>query len=152
MCDQRLGTTAGEWVARGVALGPSRSEQAAACFADALVADLNALFQLEPIQFDSGSATIRPESTATLDRAAELLLANEDATVRIDGHTDDQGDAGFNQTLSEQRAEAVLQFLVGQGVAAERLTSQGFGEDDPIGDNATDEGRQQNRRIEFTLT
>ncbi len=118
---------------------------------DALVADLNALFLLEPIQFDSGSANIRAESTATLDRAAELLLANEEAAVNIEGHTDDQGDDGFNQVLSQDRAQAVLDYLVGAGVDASRMSAIGFGETTPIGDNSTEEGRQQNRRIEFRL-
>ncbi len=118
---------------------------------DLLVADLNALFQLEPIQFDSGSANIRAESVATLDAAAELLLANSSANVNIEGHTDDQGPDDFNLGLSQDRAQAVLDYLVGAGVETSRLTAAGFGEANPIADNTTDEGRQQNRRIEFKL-
>ncbi len=118
---------------------------------DLLVADLNELFQLEPIQFDSGSANIRAESIPTLDAAAELLLANTSANVNIEGHTDDQGPDDLNLTLSQDRAQAVLDFLVGAGVDTSRLTAAGFGEANPIGDNTTDEGRQQNRRIEFKL-
>ncbi len=118
---------------------------------DLLVADLNALFQLEPIQFDSGSANIRGESIPTLDEAAELLLANSAANVSIEGHTDDQGPDDFNLALSTDRAQAVLDYLADKGVEASRMNAVGFGEANPIGDNATDEGRQQNRRIEFKL-
>ena len=118
---------------------------------DLLVADLNELFQLEPIQFDSGSANIRAESIPTLDQAAELLLANTSASVNIEGHTDDQGADDFNLALSQDRAQAVLDYLVGQGVDTERLTAAGFGEANPIADNTTEEGRQDNRRIEFRL-
>jgi len=112
---------------------------------------LNDLFQLEPIQFDSGSARIRAESDATIDSAAELLIANPDGDLLVEGHTDSKGSQGANQSLSDRRAEAVLNALVDRGVNADRLTSQGFGEDEPIADNETLEGRQQNRRIEFSL-
>lgn len=118
---------------------------------DLLVQDLNALFQLEPIQFDSGSANIREESISTLDAAAELLLANTSANVNIEGHTDDQGPDDLNLNLSQDRAQAVLDYLVGKGVDTSRLSAAGFGEANPVGDNTTDEGRQQNRRIEFKL-
>lgn len=112
---------------------------------------LNDLFLLEPIQFDSGSARIRAESDATIDAAAELLIANPDGALVVEGHTDSKGSRGANQTLSDRRAEAVLNALVDRGVNADRLTSQGFGEDEPVADNATLDGRQQNRRIEFSL-
>ncbi len=118
---------------------------------DALVSDLNELFQLEPIQFDSGSANIRDESTATLDDAAALLLANTEASVTVEGHTDSQGDDGLNLGLSQDRAQAVLDYLAGAGVDESRLSATGFGEGNPIADNGTPEGRQQNRRIEFKL-
>lgn len=119
--------------------------------ADALVADLNDLFQLDQVQFDVNSATIRAESTATLDSAAELLLANTDAGVTIEGHTDSDGDAALNSALSQDRAQAVLDYLVDAGVDASRLTAAGFGESEPIAENDTPQGRQENRRIEFKL-
>jgi len=112
---------------------------------------LNDLFQLEPIQFDSGSARIRGESDATIDTAAELLIANPDGDLVVEGHTDSKGSRAANQRLSDRRAEAVLDALVERGVNGDRLTSEGFGEDEPIADNGTLAGRQENRRIEFSL-
>ena len=127
------------------------SEVAAAEEADELVGNLNDLFQLEPIQFDSGSSTVQAQSTATLDAAAELLTSVADGTLTIEGHTDNQGGEATNQALSQARADAVLDYLVGAGVDAERLSAIGFGETQPIADNTTAEGRQQNRRIEFRV-
>lgn len=112
---------------------------------------LNDLFQLEPIQFDSGSANIRAESDSTIDTAAELLIANPDGDLVVEGHTDSKGSRAANQRLSDRRAEAVLDALVERGVNEDRLTSEGFGEDNPIADNETLAGRQENRRIEFSL-
>ena len=117
-----------------------------------LETSLNELVGLEPIQFDVGQATIRPESQSTLDQAAEVLNGAPDGSVVIEGHTDNDGDAGANLTLSQARAQSVLDALVERGVDAGRLTPEGFGETEPIGDNGTDEGRQQNRRIEFSVS
>lgn len=118
---------------------------------DMLVAALNELFQLEPIQFDSGSANIRAESIGTLAAAAELLLANISVNLTIEAHTDDQGPDDFNLELSDARANSVFNYFTANGIDQSRLTAIGKGESDPIADNATDEGRRQNRRIEFKL-
>jgi outer membrane protein OmpA-like peptidoglycan-associated protein len=112
---------------------------------------LNELFSLEPVLFDTARATIRDESAATLDRAAEILSTIEGVAIRIDGHTDSQGDPARNLELSQERAEAVLDALVLRGVDLALLEAQGFGESRPIADNTTAEGRQANRRIELTL-
>lgn len=116
-----------------------------------LVASLNELFQLEPIQFDTGSAAIRAESQPTLDEAVRLLTAVPTGNVEIQGHTDDQGPEDSNLALSQARAESVLAYLVNGGVDAGRLAAVGFGETSPTADNSTAEGRQLNRRIEFLL-
>lgn len=116
-----------------------------------LVASLNELFQLEPIQFDTGSAAIRAESQPTLDEAIRLLTSVPTGNVEIQGHTDDQGGEASNQTLSQGRADSVLAYLVNGGVDASRLTAVGYGEANPTADNSTAEGRQLNRRIEFVL-
>jgi OOP family OmpA-OmpF porin len=79
------------------------------------------------------------------------LTSNPDARVAIEGHTDAQGDEASNLALSESRAEAVRDYLVSQGIAADRLETAGFGESRPIASNDTAEGRAENRRIEFRL-
>lgn len=103
------------------------------------------------IYFDSGSATLKPESYAVLDGVVETLLENSEATVRIAGHTDSDGSEAYNQTLSEQRAEAVFTYLVNHGVAARRLSTIGYGESSPVVPNTSAANKAQNRRIEFTV-
>jgi outer membrane protein OmpA-like peptidoglycan-associated protein len=102
-----------------------------------------------PILFATGSADIDPVSDEILQQAADAINAAPDIAVEIVGHTDDQGGAEVNQVLSEERAAAVLDRLVELGVDAERLTARGAGEDEPVADNATEEGRAANRRIAF---
>ena len=117
---------------------------------------LDALLRGTTIQFATASTDITPASRAILDRAAEVmqpaLRGNPRLKVSVDGHTDDQGDAGRNQTLSEGRATAVLQYLANAGVPRGRLSAKGYGEDQPVASNGTDKGRLANRRIEFTVT
>lgn len=112
---------------------------------------LRAQVAASPIQFDSGSAEILPESDAILQSLATALIATPGVPVEIVGHTDNTGDAGTNQLLSEDRAEAVVNRLVSLGVDGARLTFTGVGPADPIADNDTDEGKAANRRIEFEL-
>jgi outer membrane protein OmpA-like peptidoglycan-associated protein len=111
-------------------------------------ASLNELVALEPILFQIGTAVIDAASQPTLDQAIEILKLFPDSSVEIGGHTDSTGDPAFNSDLSQRRAQAVLDALVAGGVETE-LTAVGYGPDRPVGDNATPEGRQQNRRIEF---
>ena len=113
--------------------------------------DTDALLEGEMIQFDSGKATIKPESKALIDKLGKALAICSDAAVRIEGHTDTDGEADFNQKLSERRAEAVKKALVKRGAQAANITTVGFGQTKPIGDNETPEGRAQNRRIEFKM-
>lgn len=114
------------------------------------VGALNAIVGLEPILFASGSAQIQAESFTTLDSFIEILSASN-VNVAIEGHTDSSGDPVLNQNLSQDRAQAVLNYLVANGVDEERLGAQGFGADRPVADNDTEDGRALNRRIEFTL-
>ncbi len=102
-----------------------------------------------PILFESGSAEISAESAAILEQVAVAIIATPDVNVEIVGHTDSSGDAGLNQVLSDDRANAVLGRLVELGVNPERLTARGAGEAEPIADNETDEGKAANRRIAF---
>lgn len=116
-----------------------------------VVGELNALFAANPVQFALGSAAILDESVPILDQVAASLAEAPALALEIQGHTDDSGSAEANQLLSQDRAQAVLDYLVDGGVSADRLTALGFGEDQPIADNSTPEGQQQNRRIEFAI-
>jgi len=107
---------------------------------------------LQKVQFDTGAATVLPESFALLDEVAQTIEDHpEIAKVRIEGHTDSTGAAAFNERLSQERAEAVRDHLVKHGVEPERLEAKGFGMSQPIADNDTDEGREKNRRVEFKI-
>ncbi|MEM6327236.1 MAG: OmpA family protein [Bacteroidota bacterium] len=106
---------------------------------------------IEPIQFSTGTASFVGESAALLDNVAATLNEYESLNVRVEGHTDNTGSAEANQSLSQQRAEAVVQYLVDQGVSAERLSAVGYGQARPQASNDTEEGRAQNRRVAFTV-
>ncbi len=112
---------------------------------------LNDALGIAPINFETGSAVITPDSTTVLDGAAEFLIANN-TIVEIAGHTDADGDDALNQQLSQDRAEAVQAYLAEKGVAAQNMTAVGYGETNPIADNDTPEGKAANRRIEFVST
>ena len=101
------------------------------------------------IHFDSGKANIQPDSESVLQQIAALMKDNPALKLRIEGHTDNVGAAAANQALSQKRAQAVVAWLTSNGVAAPRLTSAGFGASKPVADNATEEGRAQNRRVEL---
>jgi len=107
----------------------------------------------EKIQFDLNKATIKPESHELLGEIVEVFQENPHIKkVSIEGHTDNQGSDSYNQKLSDQRAKSVLDYLVGKGIDEKRLTSKGFGESKPIASNDTEEGKEQNRRVEFIIT
>ncbi len=101
------------------------------------------------ITFDVGKATIKPESMGEINRIVQLMTENPDLKFTVEGHTDATGNATSNQTLSEQRSAAIVAKLVELGIAKERLTAVGKGQNSPIADNSTDEGRAKNRRVEF---
>ena len=106
---------------------------------------------LPGIYFDTGKAQIKAGARENLSRIAEQLRRNESVLVVVEGHTDSTGSDQLNQRLSEQRARAVRDFLVTQGLAAERISTVGKGEGSPIASNDTAAGRQQNRRVELVL-
>jgi len=101
------------------------------------------------ITFDVGKATIKPESMGEINRIVQLMTENPDLKFSVEGHTDSTGNAASNQTLSEQRSQAIVAKLVELGIAQDRLTAVGKGQNSPIADNNTDEGRAKNRRVEF---
>jgi len=101
------------------------------------------------IQFDNGKATIQPASANVLGEIVKLLQQNADLKLRVEGHTDNQGNAAANQALSEKRAQAVVAWLTGKGISASRLAAKGFGATKPVADNGTEDGRAKNRRVEL---
>lgn len=107
---------------------------------------------LRGVNFDFNSADIRPEARPVLDQAAQILKANRNVEVRVEGHTDSVGTPEYNQALSLRRAESVFRYLVNRGVDPERCRVEGFGESRPIASNETDAGRAQNRRVELIPT
>jgi outer membrane protein OmpA-like peptidoglycan-associated protein len=100
------------------------------------------------IHFDTGKATIKPESQRIVGEIAALLTGHLGLQVSIEGHTDNTGTPQGNKTLSEARARAVVEAVVARGVEALRLSAVGWGQDKPVADNATEEGRAKNRRVE----
>lgn len=106
---------------------------------------------LRNIFFDFDKATLRPESKTELERVYELLKSNPRMKVRIAGHTDSRGSDEYNQRLSEARAKSVYEYLISRGISADRLSYIGYGESRPIDTNDTEDGRQNNRRVELEI-
>jgi OmpA-OmpF porin, OOP family len=107
---------------------------------------------LDRIEFDTNKATIRPESDEILQAVFRVLSENPQLErVRVEGHTDNRGSRAHNVDLSQRRARSVVEWLVGKGIPAARLLSAGFGPDRPVDSNDTDNGRQNNRRVEFHI-
>ncbi|WP_066758425.1 OmpA family protein [Crocinitomix algicola] len=107
---------------------------------------------LRNVFFDTGKSDIRQESNAELDRLAKLLKDVPGLKIELSGHTDNTGSAQNNIKLSQDRADAVVNYLVSKGISKSRLTAKGYGSDRPIDSNDTAQGRQNNRRTEFEIT
>src|SRR5512140_636500 len=101
------------------------------------------------VHFDTAKATIRPESRPVVDQIVALMKTNSALKIRVEGHTDNVGTPASNKALSEARARSVRDAVVGQGIDATRLSAEGFGQDRPVADNRTEEGRAKNRRVEL---
>jgi outer membrane protein OmpA-like peptidoglycan-associated protein len=108
---------------------------------------------LQQVQFRTGSDAILPQSDELLGQVADVLREHaEIRKIEVQGHTDNRGGAAYNRNLSQRRAASVVKWLTTKGqIDAERLVAKGYGMDTPIADNGTDEGRQQNRRVEFKI-
>jgi cytochrome c oxidase subunit 2 len=110
------------------------------------------VIQLNAIEFESGSTELTSSSTFQLNDLAEILSKYATMRIEVGGHTDNVGNPAANRALSQARANAVKEYLVGKGVTADRVTAVGYGDTKPLETNDTDEGRQKNRRTEFTIT
>jgi outer membrane protein OmpA-like peptidoglycan-associated protein len=112
---------------------------------------LTEMIRLKNVEFETASARITPAGRVILDEVAAVLIGAPQVKVAIEGHTDSLGAADSNLTLSRARAASVLQYLISKGIAAGRMTSDGFGATRPIASNNTADGRRTNRRIEFVV-
>lgn len=101
------------------------------------------------INFDTGKASIKPPSQKIISQIAEMMKNNPGLKLSVEGHTDNIGNPKANKTLSEERAKAVVSAIVKQGIAAKLLSAAGFGQDKPIDNNKTEDGRAKNRRVEL---
>jgi outer membrane protein OmpA-like peptidoglycan-associated protein len=113
--------------------------------------ELEANIKLDNVQFKTGTAVLSAESRNILDHVADVLKKNPHLNFEVAGHTDSTGSYQANVNLSQQRANSVRDYLVSKGVAADRLTAQGYGPDKPVASNDTRQGRRMNRRVELML-
>jgi outer membrane protein OmpA-like peptidoglycan-associated protein len=127
-----------------------------------LLAQLNSILQtndtarglivnMSDVLFDTASYVLKPGAREKLAKISGILLAHPGLTMQIEGHTDSVGGDEFNQTLSEQRAGSVRDFLAQQGVPVSSITARGLGKTQPVASNDTPEGRQRNRRVEIVV-
>ncbi|MEI6124517.1 MAG: OmpA family protein [Bacteroidota bacterium] len=109
------------------------------------------VYTLKNVLFETGKSVLRPESNVALNDLVAILKLKPKMIIEISGHTDNVGSAASNLKLSLDRAKAVKDYLILHGIAANRLTAQGYGDIQPVDTNDTDEGRQQNRRTEVRI-
>jgi outer membrane protein OmpA-like peptidoglycan-associated protein len=110
------------------------------------------IMNMSDVLFEFGKYTLKPEAREKLAKVSGILLSFPGLTLEVDGYTDNVGSDEFNQTLSEERAGAVRDYLVSQGVPSSSITTKGFGKTNPIASNDTSDGRQENRRVELVVS
>ena len=114
--------------------------------------DQTTWFDFDRLLFATDSSTLQASSDEQLRNIASILTAYPNVHAKVGGYTDNTGDPNANLTLSQQRADSVKQQLIAMGISADRLEAQGYGDRNPVADNATAEGRQLNRRISLRVT
>jgi outer membrane protein OmpA-like peptidoglycan-associated protein len=107
---------------------------------------------LSDVLFDTGKSTLHPGAREKLAKISGIVLAYPDLRLAIEGNTDSVGSDAMNQTLSEQRADSVRDYLAQENIPTSSMTAQGFGKTQPVATNDTAEGRQQNRRVELVVS
>jgi outer membrane protein OmpA-like peptidoglycan-associated protein len=110
------------------------------------------IVNMSDVLFDTGKFTLKPGTQISLAKVAGILQAYPGLKVQVEGYTDSVGSDEMNQTLSDNRAAAVKNFLVSQGVSPDNITSRGFGKNDPVADNSTASGRAENRRVNMVVS
>ncbi|MEX1002370.1 MAG: OmpA family protein [Crocinitomicaceae bacterium] len=113
--------------------------------------EIGATVRMNNIFFETGKAELKTESFSELNRVIKFLDQNPNVKIELSGHTDNVGNDALNKSLSQKRADAVLTYLTQNGVEQSRLVAKGYGMEKPIADNATEDGRAHNRRVEFTI-
>lgn len=108
-------------------------------------------YTLDNVLFETGKANLKPSSFAAIDELAAAMTAKTTMEIEIAGHTDNVGDKEANLKLSQERAEAVRNYLIKKGIDASRITAKGYGDTKPVADNSTEKGKQQNRRTEVKI-
>jgi len=108
-------------------------------------------YTLDNVYFDTGLATLKPSSYKALNDLAEVMLLKTTLVIEIAGHTDNTGTSEINKKLSQDRADAVRNYLIKKGIAANHIIAKGYGDTEPIADNTTDEGKAKNRRTEIRI-
>jgi len=106
---------------------------------------------IESIYFKIGSANLEPASIPVLQQLYQMMRENPEIRIEIEGHTDSTGTSAFNMKLSQQRAMAVADWLIRNGISSTRITTHGYGDTRPVADNSTEEGRRKNRRTEILI-
>lgn len=141
----------------GAIIGRHMDKQAEELERDLESAEVERVGEGIKVTFDSGilfqtnSSQLQPNAQAEIRKLAETLKKYPDTNILIEGHTDNTGGRDLNQRLSEQRAESVASYAAAQGVARSRMQTKGYAFDQPVADNSTAEGRQQNRRVEVAI-
>ncbi|MDQ2944953.1 MAG: OmpA family protein [Acidobacteriota bacterium] len=107
---------------------------------------------MSDVLFDTGRYTLKPGAREKLAKISGIVLAHPSLKLDVEGHTDSVGGDAYNQTLSEQRAKAVQDYFVAQGLNSANVTAKGFGKTMPVADNNTAAGRQRNRRVELVVS
>ena len=110
------------------------------------------IVNMSDVLFATNQYTLRPDAQIKLAKVSGILLTYPNLKVQVEGYTDNTGSDGYNLQLSQKRATAVQAFLIAQGVSPDRVTSQGYGEADPVSDNSTSQGRAENRRVELVIS